>query len=58
MEEKIRRDNNMYLSAAKAEGREEGKLDAARKMLDDNIPLEKVSKYTGLPIEELEKLKD
>ncbi|MFQ7737982.1 MAG: hypothetical protein ACLRJC_10295, partial [Emergencia timonensis] len=43
-----------------AEGREEGKKDAAfdtaRKMKVDGLNAEVISKYTGLSIEEIEKI--
>ncbi len=39
-----------------AEGREEGKRDDARKMKADGLDAEIISKYTGLPVEEIEKL--
>ena len=32
-------------------------MEMAHKMLKDNLPIEKISKYTGLSIEEVEKLK-
>jgi len=39
------------------EGRLEGKLEIARNMLAENEPIEKIIKYSGLPKEEIEKLK-
>ena len=46
--------------AGKAEGLEEGakaeKIEIAKNLLKDGIPIEVVSKNTGLSIEELEKL--
>ena len=38
------------------EGFLEGKLEDARKMLDENIPIELISKITGLSIEDISKL--
>ena len=40
----------------KMEGFLEGKLEDARKMLDENIPIELISKITGLSIEDISKL--
>ena len=39
------------------EGRELAKIEVAQSMLKDNLPLEMISKYTGLSIEKLEELK-
>lgn len=39
-----------------AEGRAEGRAEAARKMKADNMPVELISKYTGLTAEEIEQL--
>jgi len=39
------------------EGMELAKIEVARSMLKDNLPLETISKYTGLSIEKLEELK-
>jgi predicted transposase/invertase (TIGR01784 family) len=47
-------------SEGRLEGRLEGKLEAKRDMviqlLKDNLPIEKVSKYSGLPLTEIEKI--
>ena len=44
----------------RAEGRAEGitsqRLDTARSMLADGLPLEKIMRYTGLSKEEIDKL--
>jgi predicted transposase/invertase (TIGR01784 family) len=40
-----------------AEGRAEGRAEVAREMLYDGVPVEKISKYTGLSIEDIEALK-
>ena len=37
----------------KAEGLAEGKVEDAKAMLADNMPIERVSKYTGLTPEEI-----
>jgi predicted transposase/invertase (TIGR01784 family) len=36
-----------------ARGRVEGKMEAARAMINDGLPLETVSRYTGIPADEL-----
>ena len=41
----------------KEEGREEANLSMAKKMLEEGEPIEKISKFTGLSIEAIEKLK-
>ena len=40
----------------KEEGKIEGKMEIARKMLEDKLPLETISKYSGLTIDEIKKL--
>lgn len=40
------------------QGIEQEKLETAKKMLDDNLSLEMISKYTNLSIEEIQTLKD
>lgn len=54
---KIHRDNYSALKSAKAEGIEIGEhkkaLEMARQMLADHEPLEKIARYTQLPMEEL-----
>ncbi len=44
------------LEVGKIEGKKEGKMETARKMLDDDLPIETISKYTGLSTNEIEKL--
>jgi len=45
---------------AKREGKREGikeqALNTARKMIEDNLPLEAISKYTGLPKKDINAL--
>ena len=41
----------------KKEGREEANLSIVKKMLEEGEPIEKISKFTGLSIEAIEKLK-
>ena len=57
-------DYNNAINTAKKEGKEEGRaegkaeanMDNARKMKADGMPTELIAKYTGLTIEEIEKL--
>lgn len=42
---------------AKTEGKREGKREIARNMLLDDVSIDKVSKFTGLPLEEIEEMK-
>ena len=43
---------------AKKEGWDQRTLEIAKQLLNDNIPIEKISKYTDLPEEKIEKLKN
>lgn len=43
---------------AKKEGWDQRTLEIAKQMLNDNIPIEQISKYTDLPEEKIEKLKN
>ncbi len=40
----------------KKQGINEAKIASARNMLEDNLPIEKISQYTGLPLEKIEEL--
>ena len=40
----------------RAEGKAEANMDNARKMKGDGMPVELITKYTGLTIEQIEKL--
>lgn len=42
---------------AKEEGRVEEKLEIAKKMLEEGLSVEFIHKFTGLPLEEIEKLR-
>ena len=42
---------------AKAEGRTEGKIEVAKRMLNDNLSVELISKFTGLSQDEVDKLR-
>jgi hypothetical protein len=44
------------LDAAEKKGRQEGKVETALSMLADGLPAAKVSKYTGLPVDEVKQL--
>jgi predicted transposase/invertase (TIGR01784 family) len=50
-------DYNMHIEDALEEGERKGKIEAARAMLADGIPLDMVLKYTGLSVTDLESLK-
>ena len=45
---------------ALAEGREQGaeqnKIETAKKLLQDNLPIEQIVKYTDLPLEKVQEL--
>jgi predicted transposase/invertase (TIGR01784 family) len=49
-------DERGRIEYALQEGKIEGKIETARKMLADSLPIETISKYTGLSIDEIEKL--
>ena len=40
------------------EGSKEKSIEIAKNMLEENVSLDKIVKYTGLSIEEIEKLKN
>jgi len=54
---KYYRDLKNSLDTAKEEGKIEGKIEIAKEMLEDNEPVEKIMKYTGLTKKEIEELK-
>lgn len=54
---KYYRDMKNSLDTAKEEARNERDIEIAKAMLNDNEPIEKISRFTGLSIEEIEKLK-
>jgi predicted transposase/invertase (TIGR01784 family) len=49
-------DNYSILETARNEGKQEERIEIAREMKNDNEPIEKIIKYTGLTKEEIEKL--
>ena len=60
MRQKAIRDQRHMLASGRREGEKigelQGKLEMAREMLKDNMPIEKVAKYAGLSVEEIQKL--
>lgn len=60
MRQKAIRDQRHMLASGRREGKKigelQGKLEMAREMLKDNMPIEKVAKYAGLSVEEIQKL--
>ncbi len=60
MRQKAIRDQRHMLASGRREGEkigeERGKLEMARKMLKDKMSIEKVAEYSGLPLEEIQKL--
>lgn len=62
LKEKYIRDEQASLEYAKDEGyktgKEAGKIEIARNLLKENASIEFISKVTGIPKEEIEKLKD
>ncbi len=48
---------NKGYEEGKAEGRKDEKIEIAKSMLEDNIPIETIAKFTKLSIEEIEQLK-
>ena len=53
---KAYRDIVNAVNTARKEGHEEEKIEIARKMKSDGLPDDTISKYTGLPIEEIERI--
>ena len=63
IEELVVEERQEARAEGREEGREEGRLDTmqstARRMLAEGIlPMEKIAQYTGLPLEEVERLRD
>ncbi|HNX76657.1 MAG TPA: hypothetical protein PLM07_21830 [Candidatus Rifleibacterium sp.] len=58
---KVYRDLKNSLDTAREEGREEGKQETleytALKMLNDNLPIETIARYTSLTPDQIEKLR-
>ncbi|MCL2109964.1 MAG: Rpn family recombination-promoting nuclease/putative transposase [Oscillospiraceae bacterium] len=55
--EKARRDHNMYVRAARSEGRTEGMLEIAKNLFNGGDSVEKVMRMTGLSRERAEELR-
>ena len=55
--EKWRKDVNTRLHHAKSEGREEGKLEDAEKMLTKDYPISDIAEITGLSEDQIRNLK-
>ena len=45
------------IEKGKVEGKIEGKIETACNMLKDEMPIELISKYTGMTVEEISNLK-
>ena len=58
MKQKWDYDNSIEFAEQKglARGREEGALEVARRMLEDNEPIEKIVKYSGLTEDQIKAL--
>lgn len=56
----IKNATRVGISKGRKQGRSEGiketKIDTAKAMLKDNMPVESISKYTGLSIEEIQQI--
>ena len=50
--------NQGNIELAKEQGENRKSIEIAKKMLADNISIEQISKFTGVSIDELEKLKN
>ena len=57
LREKARHDEAQALHHTKLEGAAEEKLEVARNLLKINLPLEQISKATGLTVAEIERLR-
>ena len=55
--EMIDEENKRIFRNGKKEGRREAKLENAKKMLEEKIPIKTIIKITGFTKEELEKLR-
>ena len=53
----IRRENQMYIDMGRKEGKIEGKIEIAKKLLKMGISVEKIIEATSLTKEEIEKIK-
>ena len=55
--EKYNKDHNSLMDSKLEEGKRKGKMEDAKKMLEHGLAVELIADCTGLPIEEIEKLK-
>ena len=55
-EEGIKIGEEKGIKIGEEKGREEKAKETAKRMLDDGLPIETISKYTGLTEQEIEKL--
>jgi len=53
----VRNDAFSYDSQLRAEGKAEERLGMAKRMIEDGEPNERIARYTGLAIEEIEALR-
>ncbi len=56
LEYNIQKEREQYREEGRLEGHLEGKTEIIKNMLDDNLPIATIIKYTGLSKEEIEKL--
>lgn len=57
LEYNIQKEREQYREEGRLEGKFEGKTEIIKNMLDDNLPIATIIKYTGLSKEEIEKLR-
>ncbi|MBO1304524.1 hypothetical protein JZO70_00005, partial [Enterococcus sp. 669A] len=50
--------NDAVISTVDRKAREEGKIEVALNMLEENEPIDKILKYTGLTVEQIEEIQD
>ncbi len=53
---KVYRDHLATLAFAEQKGRQKGRQEIARKMKKEGLPVEQIARFTGLSVEEIEKL--
>lgn len=56
MRQKAIRDQRHMLASGRREGERKKAVEMAREMLKDKMPIEKVAKYAGLSVEDIQKL--
>ena len=55
-EKRRRSEMNTAIRMGREEGRAEGRAEIAREMILDRVPVDKISQYTGLTVEEVNAL--